>query len=76
MLHILMKLLGVDYKIEGLEDGELGDVFDSDNNKITGEMEEIVKTMLKHKLSNSIPAMDRLIKKLGHHFEEIDLRNK
>jgi len=52
MLYILIKILGVEYKIEGLEDGKLGEVFDSYNNKITGEMAEIIKKTTLIKLMN------------------------
>jgi hypothetical protein len=63
MLYILMKLLGVEYKIEGLEDGKLGEVFDSDNNKITGEMAEIIKKTTIIKLNEE---MDTLIKEYDY----------
>jgi hypothetical protein len=58
-----MKLLGVEYKIEGLEDGKLGEVFDSDNNKITGEMAEIIKKTTIIKLNEE---MDTLIKEYDY----------
>ena len=53
-MYITIKVLGTDYKIEGLEDGKLGEVLDSDNNKITGEMEKVVKAVYRDYMQQEV----------------------